>query len=459
VIEIVNEVFPGTQITKSVDSKRTTFLDAEGRTLKADQFNKAVKKLSILYKSGNVINAILDEEHLLGKVLDLIMEVIKADRYVVMFRDENTGELVPKVIRRGINRAGYFPIAISKNIVDTVVNERVGVICAHAGQDERFNASESIHIYGIKSAMCVPIESKDKIRGLIYCDSLTKMGQYEEEDLKLLNAMAIQVGVALENARLYHEIQDQERIKHELMIAREIQQILLPRTFPKLEGFDFFFRSLTAEEVGGDYYDWFWVDPERLAIVVADVSGKGIPGALVMAMFRSTLKSRALGAVDTAGLLREVNNLLIPDMKQDMFISATLAFLNVKNRTLAFSRAGHLPLMIFRATRNDWEELSPKGIALGLSNLSEQGFIQEKSVRLNKGDFVVFYTDGVDEAQNSKREFLGKKRFIDLLNRSIGPMPNQKAQIILQKVLEGIDEFAHGEPQSDDITLGLLKVE
>jgi sigma-B regulation protein RsbU (phosphoserine phosphatase) len=211
--------------------------------------------------------------------------------------------------------------------------------------------------------------------------------------------------------------------------------------------------------VGGDYYDWFWVDPERLAIVVADVSGKGIPGALVMAMFRSTLKSRALGAVDTASLLREVNNLLIPDMKQDMFISATLAFLNVKNRTLAFSRAGHLPLMIFRAARNDWEELSPKGIALGLSSLSDQGFIQEKSVRLNKGDFVVFYTDGVDEAQNSKREFLGKERFIDLLNRCIEPMPNQKAQIILQKVLEGIDEFAHGEPQSDDITLGLLKVE
>jgi sigma-B regulation protein RsbU (phosphoserine phosphatase) len=458
-VKIVDQDFPNTLITQSVDSRKTTFLDADGSMLKVDQFNKAVKKLSILYKSGNVINAILDEDHLLGKVLDLIMEAVKADRYVVMFRDEKTGELVPKVIRRGTERAGYFPVAISKNIVDTVMNERVGVICSHAGQDDRFKGSESIYIYGIKSAMCVPIEFKDNIRGLIYCDSLSRMGQFEEEDLKLLNAMAAQVGIALENTRLYQEIQDQERIKHELLIAREIQQILLPRTFPKLEGFDFFFRGLTAEEVGGDYYDWFWVDPERLAIVVADVSGKGIPGALVMAMFRSTLKSRALGASSTAELLKEVNNLLIPDMKQDMFISATLAFLNVKKRTLTFSRAGHLPLLIFRSQGDCWEELSPKGIALGLSILNEEKFIKEEIVKLNKGDLVVFYTDGVDEAQNAKHEFLGKERFIRLLNESLQSVSNQKSQVILQRVLEGINEFAQNEPQSDDITLGLLKVE
>jgi sigma-B regulation protein RsbU (phosphoserine phosphatase) len=118
-----------------------------------------------------------------------------------------------------------------------------------------------------------------------------------------------------------------------------------------------------------------------------------------------------------------------------------------------------LPLLIFRSQGDCWEELSPKGIALGLSILNEEKFIKEEIVKLNKGDLVVFYTDGVDEAQNAKHEFLGKERFIRLLNESLQSVSNQKSQVILQRVLEGINEFAQNEPQSDDITLGLLKVE
>lgn len=458
-VAIVVEEVPHTQITSSVDYKRSTFLDVEGRGLKLDQFKKTAKNLSILYKSGNVFNSILDEEGLILKIVDMVMEVIKADRYVVLFRDAKTKEFVPRVVRRGEERGGYFPIAISRSIVETVLKEHVGVICANTGMDARFKDAESFYAYGIKSAMCVPIAVKDQILGLVYCDSLIRMNQFEEDDLKLLTAISSQAAIALENARLYREIGDQERLKHELQIAHEIQQILLPRTFPTLDGFDLSFKSLSAQEVGGDYYDWFWVSPDKLALVIADVSGKGVPGALVMAVFRSTLKSRALGALSTSALLREVNNLLIPDIKQDMFISAILAFLDTKQKTLTFSRAGHLPLIVFRALDVQLHEFSPKGVALGFSKWSDLESPQEQTIDLKKGDQIIFYTDGVEEAQDMFHQPYGKERFLETLKNVIALSGNQKAQTMIEQILAKITDHAKDQPQADDITLGLLKVE
>lgn len=457
-VRIVTEEKDQAMITKSLDSKKSTYMDLEKQKLKLDQFEKTVKNLSILYKSGNLINAILNEQELLSKVLDLVMEVIKADRYVVLFRDEKTKEFVPKIIRRAKEQAGFYPIAISSTIVDTVVNEKVGVICAHAPQDERFTGSESILIYGIKSAMCVPIELKNKITGLIYCDSLNRMGQFTEDDLKLLSAIAMQAAVALENARLYHEVRDQERLRHELLIAREIQQILFPRNFPQIEKLELCFRSITAEEVGGDYYDWFWIDKNRLAVVIADVSGKGVPGALVMAMFRSTLKSRAITAQSTAELLTEVNNLMMPDIKQDMFISAILAFVDISARTLSFSRAGHLPLMIYRKSEDSIEESCPKGLALGFSTLAPGGIFEERKIELNTGDSVIFYTDGVIEAQNPKKEVFGSERLKDFLCENLSKHSEDSASLLIEKTVQQINAYVKNEPQSDDITLGFLKV-
>jgi len=457
-VKIVTEEKSPPMITQALDSKKSTYMDLEKQKIKMEQFEKTVKNLSILYKSGNLINAILNEQELLTKVLDLVMEVIKADRYVILFRDEKTKEFVPKIIRRAKEQAGFYPIAISSTIVDAVVNERVGVICAHAPQDDRFTGSESILIYGIKSAMCVPIELKDKITGLIYCDSLSRMGQFGEDDLKLLSAIAMQTAVALENARLYHEVRDQDRLRHELMIAREIQQILFPRNFPHIENLDFCFRSITAEEVGGDFYDWFWIDSKRLAVVIADVSGKGIPGALVMAMFRSTLKSRALGAKNTAALLTEVNNLMMPDIKQDMFISAILAFVDTEARTLSFSRAGHLPLMVYRHSSDSIEEVHPKGLALGLAVLQPAETFEERKIDLKSGDTVVFYTDGVIEAQNPQKEVYGSERFKNFLCENLSKLSGDSASMLVEKTMQQINAFAKNEPQTDDITLGLLKV-
>ncbi len=458
-VSIVLEETPQTRVTSSLDCKHSTFLDVDGRGLKLDQFKKTAKNLSILYKSGNIFNSILNEENLIVKIVDMVMEVIHADRYVILFRDEKTQELVPRIVKRSEQRKGYSPIAISRSIVETVLKEQVGVICAHTGLDDRFKNAESFYAYGIKSAMCVPIAIKNQILGLIYCDSLIKISHFEEDDLKLLTAIASQAAIALENARLYREIRDQERIKHELQIAREIQQILLPRTFPKIEGFDFSFRSLPAQEVGGDYYDWFWVSPEKLALVIADVSGKGVPGALVMAMFRSTLKSRALGATSTAALLKEVNNLLVPDMKQDMFISAILAFLDVKQKTLTFSRAGHLPLIVYRGTDVQLHEFSPKGIALGFSKWEDHDMPEETTLSLKKGDQVILYTDGVEEAQDAKQQSYGKEKFLETLKGIITLIGNQKTHIIMERILDRIAEHAQDEPQADDITLGLIKVE
>ena len=241
------------------------------------------------------------------------------------------------------------------------------------------------------------------------------------------------------------------------MIAKEIQQILLPQVFPDLKDIEFAFMSLEAEEVGGDYYDWFWINPETLALVIADVSGKGVPGALIMAMFRSTLKSRAVGCKSPSELLREVNNLLIPDLKQDMFISSTLAFLNIARKEITFCRAGHLPLMVYRKSKRMIEEYEPRGMALGFLVWDENP-LEEKTISLNSGDLVIFYTDGVEEAQNNQKEIFGKKRFLKIAQETFENCLNEKVRVALQQIINKIRDFTQAEPASDDITLGLLRI-
>ena len=445
------------KIIHSVNYKKTTYLEAQPESSDASKLQKTLKNLSILYRSGNILNHFLDEENLLEKILALVMEVMKADRYVMLVREKSGEGFSPKIMKRG-PRQGYFPLVISQAIIDKVAKERLGIISSLSSHDARFQGSESIIICGIKSAMCVPIEVRNEVYGLIYLDSLVEVKGFEEDDLKLLSTIAFQTGLSLENARLYRDLRDQERLRHELMIARQIQQNLWPRTFPSITGFDLYFKSLAAEEVGGDYYDWFWISDSRLALVIADVSGKGVPGALVASMFRATLKSRALNALTSALLLKEVNNLLMPDMREDMFISATLSFLDIQKRQMSFSRAGHLPLLIWRASEQRLVDLSPRGLALGFSVWNEHPMLEEMEVNLSQGDVVVFFTDGAEEARNQNSEFLGRDRFCEFIKNGITQNPKVSAKDMVQEILRNIHSYAGSVLPSDDITLGILKV-
>jgi len=206
-------------------------------------------------------------------------------------------------------------------------------------------------------------------------------------------------------------------------------------------------------EVGGDYFDFFDVDDDHLGIVVGDVSGKGIPGALVMATLRSALRAEAINDLSPRDVLRRVNRIVTRDTKEGIFVSVTYGILDRRNGIFRFARAGHEPFLCCGATDGEITSYEPPGMVLGMLEGEVFDTIEEKDVDISECGPVVLYTDGVPEAMNEKNEEFGMERFYEALSASQEKTPEE----ITDTVLESIREFSEGIPQHDDITLVVLR--
>ncbi len=240
-----------------------------------------------------------------------------------------------------------------------------------------------------------------------------------------------------------------ERIESELKIARTIQQSFLPKHFPPAEGkdpFEVYALLEPAKEVGGDFYDFFWVDPEHYCLTVGDVSGKGVPSALYMAVTKTLLKGLTRPGRDPAEILKRVNQELCRDNEATMFVTVFLGILAVRTGVFTYSNAGHLPPILVRAGREpEWLPL-PKGLVLGGL---DQSTYQSQTVLLEPGDHLVLYTDGVTEAVNGESELYSTRRLLETVR---GASQESIAQR-LQRLLAAVRSFAGDTPQADDITL------
>ena len=256
--------------------------------------------------------------------------------------------------------------------------------------------------------------------------------------------------------RSQQNLVEQERLQQEMHIAKQIQQTLLPSEFPKLEGYDLGSYYAAAKEVGGDFFDFVEVDSDTIGVVVADVSGKGVPGAFVMTMIRTALRSEARGVKDAAEVLAKVNDFVVNDMKKGMFVTLLYVIIDSKKRRLNFASAGHNPMILHRPSRNKTYYLNPRGFPIGISlpdkNLFRES-IQSDTIALAEDDIVLVYTDGVTEAMNPKRRLFGEERFLKLIRES-GKRSAEEFVDILKKEM---NIFTEGSEQNDDITLVAVK--
>jgi len=248
---------------------------------------------------------------------------------------------------------------------------------------------------------------------------------------------------------------ESERISGELDSAREIQASLLPPKIPQLPGFEMcpFYRS--AKEVGGDYYDFFPLDRERLAVVVADVSGKGIPGSMVMSSTRTILRILGPQCSGPGELFRQTNSLVAKDIKRGMFVTAIVAVLNVRTREMTVCSAGHNPMVVYRERTADVELVNPNGIALGFdAGPIFDRTLQESVTRLDPGDTVVMYTDGVVEAMNEAADEYGDDRFYSFVKDHA----RMRSKDLVQAIIRDVDAHKGEADQHDDITLVTFRV-
>lgn len=249
---------------------------------------------------------------------------------------------------------------------------------------------------------------------------------------------------------------EQERLQKEMQVAQEIQHTLLPDVFPEIEGYEIASYYEAAKEVGGDYFDFVEVDQDTLGIVVADVSGKGVPGSLVMTMIRTALRTEARGNKNAADVLSRVNDFVMNDMKRGMFVTIFYIILDSKNRTLNYASAGHNPMILYRGQTKKSYYLNPRGFPIGI-NLPDRALfrksIESDTLQLKEDDVLIIYTDGITEAMNGSRERFGDERFLTTLRR----YGDLKVDPLVDQIRQEINYFTGGQPQSDDITLVAIR--
>lgn len=303
---------------------------------------------------------------------------------------------------------------------------------------------------GATSALVGCLSYRDKILGVLAVVNGPMSTTFGPDDLAVFKAIAEQSAFALFSEAVYLEAGEKRRLDSDLETAREIQSILLPPASPEIPGYEVSGLNIPARHVSGDYYDYLRIDEHHWGLAIADVSGKGIPAALVTGMCRSLLRAAAPGCTSAAEVMRAVNRRLYPDIKQDMFVSMLYAVIDTRTSDVTLARAGHDPPLLYRATNREVLPLRPPGIAVGIdSGTVFDRVICEETVTLAPGDGILLYTDGATEALDAHGSEFGLPRLIQAVQVNA---PKGAAATVSNLAAE-LREFAGQSAQHDDITL------
>jgi hypothetical protein len=331
-------------------------------------------RLALLVRLSQVFNSTLALDEVLNRVMDEVIAVTRAERGFVMLREED-GTLTFRAARGMDQSTVQDPqFQVSRGVVERVAQQGRPVLTSDAQQDDRFSLRLSVVNLGLRSILRVPLLVQGRLLGVIYVDNRLRCGLFTADDLDLLAAIASTAAIAIENARLYQVAVDKGRMERELQMAREVQASLLPSATPQLPGWEFVARWRPAREVAGDYYDFLPLGEGRLGLVMADVSDKGMPAALLMALTRSVVRASVIPAPTPAEGIAVANRLVCADSTGGMFVTLFYGVLHPDTGMLTYVNAGHNPPLFYRAGEDHLLELKPSGMALGLDQFPEALF-------------------------------------------------------------------------------------
>jgi len=408
------------------------------------------ERLALLYQLTQTFNSSLDLDEVLNTVMDEVVAATGAERGFLMLREPDGG--LKFRAARGMDQETINDpqFQISRGVVEGVARGGEAVLTSDAMEDPRFRARQSVMSLGLRSILCAPLKVKDELLGAIYVDNRLHAGIFSQDDLNLLSAIASSAAIAIENARLYQVAVEKGRMERELQMARRVQSSLMPDEMPKLEGWEFAARWLPARVVAGDFYDVFALEGDALALVIADVTDKGMPSALLMAMTRSIVRASLEGAPSLAQAIAKANRLICADSKLGMPVTLFCARLTPEKATLSYVNAGHNPPLLWRPASGEVQELSRTGMVLGVD---ETTTYEEATVTLQSGDVLLLYTDGVTDAIDLSEQQFGLER----MRAAFTSKPGASATAILSRITLAIERFAGAAVPFDDITLLVAK--
>ena len=411
--------------------------------------NLTPEHLKTLYDITRTMNSSLEFDEALSNVIDATMRATKAERGVLMGIDELTGEL--KLLgARGVSGEKLAEEeAYSTTIVNQVVATREPLLTNNAMFDTRITPGQSIIMRGLRAILCAPMMVQDRMVGVVYVDTSMRTGNFNEADRDLLSAVASQAGITLENARLYAVAVEKGRLEHELQLAREIQQGLLPRRMPVLAGYEIYAFWQSAREMAGDFYDAFQLSDDTFGVIMADVSDKGAPAALFMAVARTMIRSYAYAGLSPKDTLSQTNDFILDDAESGMFVTVYHSVF-ASDGSSTHINAGHNPPLLFHGATNEAVYMSQGGRAIGWF---PDNPLHESHLQLQAGDLIVYYTDGLTDAENPDGENFGEERLAAAVIEAGG----QSAEGVLNHIVAAVEKFAQGVPPFDDLTLMVVR--
>jgi sigma-B regulation protein RsbU (phosphoserine phosphatase) len=414
----------------------------------------SLRTLRTLYQVNQDLTATLEVERVLRLAVGAMQELLGAAAATIL--KVQGKELVFEIaVGEGAELLKPFRLPAEDGVAGWVIRQMQPVFINDVSQDPRFiGAADRITGYTTRSIAVAPLVINERATGILAV--VNKPGGFTQADLELLTTFASTAAIALENARLYGEAVEKGRLERELQMARHVQTSMLPQGTPDLPGWEFAAQWLPARQVGGDYYDFVPLQPTpespgRIGLVIADATDKGAPAALFMANVRSTLRAACYSAASPLEGVQRANYLISADSYSSMFITLFYGELDPHTGELTYINAGHNPPLLCSCSRRPADGrpilLRASGIPLGID--AETSYVQH-TLRLDKKDFVIFYTDGVTEALNEAGEDFGMER---LQQAIAGTDQSCTAHQILEMLLHSLREFMGSADQYDDITL------
>jgi sigma-B regulation protein RsbU (phosphoserine phosphatase) len=404
------------------------------------------ERLETLYKVSQALVSILDLEELLNVVMDQVIDVTGAERGFLMLGE--TGDELVFQVARGIDRNTIEDpeFQVSRGVIDRVGHEGLPIVTSDAQNEEWLAGRASVSDLNLRSVMCTPLQTQAKNIGLVYVDNRMQAGIFTPEDLSLLQAVANTAAVAIENARLHILAIERARLEQELEVARQVQSSIIPLEAPKVPGFEIAGLWRSAREVAGDFYDFIPRANGELAIVIGDVTDKGVPAAFFMALARTTVRACVFIDAPASTCIEQANRLICADSASGMFVTLYYLALHPDGRTITCVNAGHnLPIWLHAATAE--MTMLPKGsVPLGIGKEYQY---PESEVALEPGDLILLYTDGVIDAINDRTESFELER----LTQTLLANNDEPLEGILHSIQQAVDAFAGETPPFDDFTL------
>ena len=410
---------------------------------------KPEAKLKGVLEISRALAGTAELDSLLPKILDTLFSIFPhADRGCVLLRDETSGKMIPRAMKH--RRSGDDEtVKLSRTILKKVLEEKTGILSSDATNDSRFEASESIANLTIRSMMCVPMLSvAGEPMGVINIDTQNPFNQFREDDLDLLMAVAGQAAMSYEQAKLLVTAIEKQKQDKEMDIAMGVQRSLLPTELPAAEGWEFFASYDTAQAVGGDYYDAFFVEEgTKVCLAFGDVAGKGVPASLVMSRIATVVTNVMTFVGDVREAVHRINNQMCTRAVEGRFVTFVLCVIDLKTGEMNIAIAGHMPIMI-RKTDGTIVEFGEEAVGVPIGVMEDFPY-DVMSRTIEPGETCVIYTDGVSEAMNPQNALYGVDRLRELMKASTGGHADALGKVILADVRK----FANGRPQNDDITI------